>query len=220
MNENILQKIAKSYHKLLTSIDWKDEILTTGLKEGLNKFLSNAFLSLNSGSKYMQGDFYSKDAITKVKNNDFTNLIYEHMVPKNRYIQKPCQEKAKKEELTIEFIVDLLNKYWKIAVITKDEDKSLSTRSMPKYWDKENIFLRYQESDIKLIQTPLLSNEEMWDRGLNLTKNGRSLKNTDGSIGKFDSHDKGIVIRCNGTEKIYAIDEDILNIINDGWIID
>lgn len=220
MKETILQRIAKSYYKLLILIDWEDEILSTGLKEGLNKFLSNSFLSLNSGSKYMQGDFYSKNAIIKVKNNDLTNLIYEHMVPKSKYIQKPCEEKAKKNELTIKFIVNLLNKYWKIAIITKDEDNSLTTQIMPKNWDKENIFLRYQESNIKLIQTPFLSNEQRWDRGLNIIKNGRLIKNTNGNVGKLNSNDKGIVIINNGTEKLYSIDEDILNIIYDGWIIE
>jgi hypothetical protein len=40
------QQIAEAYCKLLNSIDWSDKLLVARVREGLNKFLSNAFLSL------------------------------------------------------------------------------------------------------------------------------------------------------------------------------
>lgn len=151
MNKENIEKVAKAYCKLLNSIDWDDELIIAGLKEGLNKFLSNAFLSLNKEIKYKQGDYYSSEALEKVENNDFSNLVYEHMVPKNKYIQKVCEEEAKDKKLEPEFIIELLNKYWKIAVITKDEDDKLNSRSMPVDWDGENIFARYEEAKLELI---------------------------------------------------------------------
>ena len=46
------EHIAKSYCKLLSSLDWEDDILISGIREGLTKFLSNAFLKSNGTNKY------------------------------------------------------------------------------------------------------------------------------------------------------------------------
>lgn len=58
---------------------------------------------------------------------------------------------AKEGNLEIDFIREILEKYWKIAIITKDEDKLLTGRSMPKDWDGNNIFARYDIAGIQLI---------------------------------------------------------------------
>ena len=144
-------KITEAYYKLLNSLDWNDEILIIGLREGLNKFLSNAHLKLANKHKYLQGDFYSKRAAEKIQSGDFNDLVYEHMIPKTKYIQRPCEEKAKNKDLTIEFIESILNRYWKIAIVTKEEDKKLS-RSLPKDWDQVDIFIRYKLAGIELIK--------------------------------------------------------------------
>ena len=84
-----IQIIAGSYYKLLTTIDWDDEVLLLGLKEGLSKFVSNAYIEINKKThkqtKYLQGDYYTEEALDKIKNNDFSGLIYEHMIPKSTY---------------------------------------------------------------------------------------------------------------------------------------
>lgn len=146
-----LKKIAIAYQKLLVAIDWDDEILVAGMQEGLNKFLSNALIFMNKKNKYKQADYYSKEAIEKLKKNDMRGLVFEHMVPKTRYIQGPCIEEAKQNRLTIDFIVNLLNKYWKIAVITIDQDKMLLRTKMPNNWDQEDIFARYRAVGIELV---------------------------------------------------------------------
>ncbi|MCK9467316.1 MAG: hypothetical protein M0P94_03230 [Candidatus Absconditabacterales bacterium] len=223
MKKENIRIIATSYYKLLYSIDWDDNIMVNGLKEGLNKFLSNAILSLSTESKYLQGDYYSAEAITKINNKDFTNLVYEHMVPKNKYIQKICQDKAKDKTLDIVFIVDLLNKYWKIAVITKDEDKQLISRSMPENWDKENIFLRYQEVKIQLIFNPFLSNEEIWETGLIfIDKNSESnlIYNTNGTSGTLEFKNQQFIIKADTREFVYQNNEELRNLLYDGWIIE
>ena len=148
--------IANSYYKLLTTIDWDDEVLLLGLKEGLSKFISNAYIGINKKTnkqiKYLQGDYYTEEALNKIENNDFTGLIYEHMIPKSTYIQKPCVEMARNGKLTVQIIIELLSKYWKIAVITKEQDKLLSRTKMPDDWDGEDIFARYRRANIYLIQ--------------------------------------------------------------------
>lgn len=222
MNEHNYDRVAQSYYRLLNSIDWYDEVLLIGLKEGLNKFLSNAFLSLNSTSKYCQGDFYSKQAYKKVQQKDFTNLVYEHMVPKNKYIQKVCEENAKNETLTLEIILELLKKYWKIAIITKDEDKLLLTKSMPKTWNENNIFLRYQEANIQLIMNPMLDNEILWNKmvaQLDNDNNAGLLENTNGMFGKLESIDNGVRIKTDKKTYIYSSDQNLRDILLDGWIL-
>lgn len=146
------EKIGRAYYKLLLSIDWSDEILLAGLREGLNKFLSNAYLKINGKKKQLQGDYYSEKAYHQVKKGDLANLIYEHMVPKSKYIQKPCEKMAQNGNLSESIIVDLLRKYWRIAIITKYEDKLLPRKTMPTDWDSKNIFIRYNNAGIKLIE--------------------------------------------------------------------
>lgn len=151
MREDLLKKLAKSYYKLLVSIDWEDQILINGLREGLNKFLSNAYLNSFKANKYHKCDFYSESALDVLNNGKQSrNLVFEHVVPKSQYIQKPCEDKAKKGILTLDFVEELVLKYWVIAVITKEEDELLSKYQMPDTWDGTNILARYEKANIKL----------------------------------------------------------------------
>jgi hypothetical protein len=146
-----MKDIANAYTEILMTLDLTNPVIFKGLKEGLNKFLSNAYLSSKQGNKYEKGHYYSQEAYRKIKAREFTDLVFEHMVPKHKYIQKPCVEKAIKKELKENDVYDLLERYWKIAIITKEEDKKLVGRSMPKGWDGEDIFLRYKLAGIQLI---------------------------------------------------------------------
>ena len=149
------KKLATAYHKLLVSIDWEDELLVAGISEGISKFLSNAYLSLYKGNKkYFTSHYFSENAIKKVENNDFSELVFEHVVPKDKFIQKICKEKAENGILTIDFIENLLEKYWIIATITKEEDKTLISRNMPKDWDGIDLFSRYNLAKVNLIKNP------------------------------------------------------------------
>lgn len=142
--------VAVAYTKFLLSIDWNDSLLKSGLREGLNKFLSNAFLSLDKRGKYLQGDFYSKSALEKVHRSDFSDLIYEHIVPKRKYIQGPCEEMASQGRLDVCFSKNLIDKYYKIAIITSTEDAALNRFRMPHDWDGEDIFSRYKLIGLEL----------------------------------------------------------------------
>lgn len=150
--EKILKKIAKSYFDLLTNLNWDDELLVLGIREGLNKFLSNAFLKSIKGKKYLKCDYFSQKALNQINRNDFTDLIFEHMIPKNSYIQKPCELKAQNGTLELEYIEELLLKYWFIATITKSEDRLLNRNKMPEKWDKKDILYRYSKADIALVK--------------------------------------------------------------------
>lgn len=145
------EKLASAYFKLLTSIDWNDEILISGLIEGLNKFITNAYLKMHIGkNKYFKSHYISIAAEKKLQNKDLKGLVFEHVIPKEEYIQKPCEKLAREGALTEEFILELLNKYWIIATITKEEDKRLSAKIMPKNWDGADVFERYNQANIEL----------------------------------------------------------------------
>ena len=123
----------------------------SGIREGLTKFLSNAFLKSNGTNKYYQGDYYTYSALDRMEKGITSGLVYEHMVPKSQYIQKPCEERAKKKSLSEDYVLGLLNRYWKIAIVTKEEDAELTRTKMPDDWDAEDIRLRYTYADIELV---------------------------------------------------------------------
>ncbi len=150
-----LMEIANSYYTLLTKLnEINDNLIMQGLKEGLNKFLSNAFISKMGRNKHFVADYYSKNAHEILSSGLRKDLVFEHMIPKNIF-QKECEERAKNNTLNVEFIIEGLNKYWHIAIVTKEENQQLSqTRKMPENWDKEDIHVRYK--NVELIENDFL----------------------------------------------------------------
>lgn len=148
-------EIAKAYYKFLMNIDWNDKFYAQGIRDGRKTFLTNAFLGTCDTLKYLSGDYYSPAALEKLKHSSRpSGLIFEHMVPKTKYIHAPCEEKAKTGTLNVQFIEEILQKYWKIAILTKEEDMRLSRNSMPENWDGEDILGRYAVAGITLIEKP------------------------------------------------------------------
>lgn len=151
-----IEKLARVYFKLLSSIDWEDPILVAGLSEGLNKFLSNAHIaSFRGTNKYHTTHFVSAPALQRLESKRYPgNLIFEHLVTKDRHIQRPCVSHARTRTLTLDFIRDQLQKFWHLATITVDEDRLLTRASMPVAWDGTNILARYEEVGLALIPNP------------------------------------------------------------------
>lgn len=148
------REMANAYANLLNALypylDQKS--FFAGIKEGLNKFLSNYSIKAQIGDKYRQGHFYSELAVNKLMSKERGGLIYEHMVPKEEYINSVCiKGLLEKKRITPDFIENLLEKYWKIAIITQDEDTKLPKMKMPQNWDGVDIFARYKEAGINLI---------------------------------------------------------------------
>jgi hypothetical protein len=223
MNENLIS-VARSYTNLLNLIDWEDPLMVQGIREGLNKFLSNAFLSTKGDAKYKTADFYSELALDRINLGNTSELIYEHMVPKQKYIQSICIEKAKKKQLKLEFVVDLLERYWKIAVVTKAEDVQLNMRSMPDFWGGSNIFARYQEVGIKLTQSPFLTKDELWSKLLaRVNDSNYKFHNVSGVVGQGEFNSSGLKITSDlgkGMEfKVYPRSNDLMQFLKDGWIL-
>jgi hypothetical protein len=158
----ILTQLAETYLVFLKSIIWENELYLKGIHEGKNKFLSNAYLHL-CGDKYGISNYHSKEALFLLNNQtDVRNsgkLVFEHMVPKAKYIQKPCEDMARVGRLSFNDIFPLLEKYWFIATITKDEEKFLKTaKVMPTDWNSKGHIARYVNTKIELIQNPIWVN--------------------------------------------------------------
>ena len=99
------------------------------------------------------------DSETEFNTSDFS---FEHMVPKGKYIFNQIKEEAKKnisdDELQ-KLIYKLVDKYYYVALITKDEHKELSNKGykqkMPEDWDLESIEARYQKAGINIKENPI-----------------------------------------------------------------
>lgn len=157
--DEMLQRLATAYFKVLSSVDWGDPLVIAGMREGLNKFLSNAHLALfNGGNKYHKTHWVSANALDRLHRRQHGGLVWEHLVPKTVYIQEPCERCARDGELNREFISDRLGKYWHLATITKDEDQELHPTQMPDGWDKVNVHARYEAAGIKLLPNPFFAN--------------------------------------------------------------
>lgn len=155
------RRLARAYYKLLTAIDWQDELLLAGLREGLNKFLSNAYLYYFRGvSKYHKTHFVSSRALEQLQQKDYRDLVFEHLVPKRNHLQRLCEDRAAAGSLTIDYIETLLKRYWRLATITKEEDSSLRKYNMPDDWDGKAVFGRYKAVGIELVENPFFSTDK------------------------------------------------------------
>ena len=157
--KEIIKTLSETYFIFLQRIEWNNELYMKGIREGKNKFLSNTYLHLCNG-KYSIVNFHSAEALSILNGNKDKSksgkLVFEHMVPKDKYIQKPCETMAKAGELTFDKIYNLLDKYWFIATITKEEDKTLKTsKFMPVDWENDDYLARYKNTKIELIQNPI-----------------------------------------------------------------
>ena len=152
--EEKIAKLAQVYHDLLAAVGplLKDEVFRRGIREGLNKFLSNAWLSMNGGKHHT--DYYSPAAGNAVRTSDKeTRLVYEHMVPKNLFQSMFVQAAQEGTIHSAAEIRETLNACWYIALITASEEKKLLKNRMPEGWDGKNIFSRYEEAGLELIAT-------------------------------------------------------------------
>ncbi len=102
--------------------------------------------------KYHMSDFITTKARKALKAKDpNVKLVYEHMVPKNIYINE-ISKATLNDSLNIELIYTLLEKYYYVCTVTKDEDELLPSLKMSNSWDEENPFHRYEEAGITFLE--------------------------------------------------------------------
>ena len=130
-------------------------------------FVQNFNIKLNSKKRrqYLVVDYFSEKALDLIDSEiefNTSNFSFEHMVPKGKYIFNRIKEEAKKnisdDELQ-KLIYKLIDKYYYVALITRDENKKLSNKGyikkMPEDWDWESIEARYEKAGIKIRRNPI-----------------------------------------------------------------
>lgn len=153
--------LAQAYFRVLMAVVWDDPVVVSGLREGLNKFLSNAHLAIFRGrNKYHKTHWISPAALSQLSRGICRELVFEHVVPKTEYIQAPCEQRARDGTLTVEFIAGLLRQYWQLATVTKGEDATLVRVAMPLAWDRVNVRARYEAAGLVLVPNPYFETAE------------------------------------------------------------
>lgn len=159
--EEFMRIYADNYYYFLRSLPYDNEIYMKGMGEARTKFLANLHITttkeyLPKGYKNWRytTDYVSEKALELLKKRQWGRgeLVYEHIVPKTKYIKEACENAAQNGELSPDFIYHLLMRYYWTATIHKTEDNLLIKNTMPKEWDEVNIFARYDEANIKLIK--------------------------------------------------------------------
>ena len=124
-------------------------------------------IKLNSkeNRQYLVVDYFSEKALDLIDSEtefNTSNFSFEHMVPKGKYIFNRIKEEAKKnisDDKLQKLIYELVDKYYYVALITKDEHKKLSNKGykqkMPEDWDGQSFKARYQKSGINIKRNPI-----------------------------------------------------------------
>lgn len=120
-------------------------------------FLTESFHRKNNiyNGKYSMADFITPKALHILQKRERVRLIFEHMVPKNLYLNM-LVEKARKGNLKYTEIYNVLMKYYYTCTVTKEEDNLLPSTKMQDGWDWHNPFFRYQLAGIHFIENPKL----------------------------------------------------------------
>lgn len=93
--------------------------------------------------------FVSKRALDVINNNLDTRLIKEHALPVSVIYELLYKENLKKERDVEDFLIN----YYRLGVLTFDEDKKLTEAKlkykMPLEWNKNmNVLYRYEVVEI------------------------------------------------------------------------
>lgn len=152
---DVLARMADAYVAFLSCLPWDHPLVLRGAKEGLNKFLSNAYLcSFRARRKHELTQLISVSARDRLHAGERTGLVFEHVVPKRRIIQEPCERLARDGKLTADFVLPLLQQYWVLATVTTAEDRQLPRNAMPIGWDGGDVLARYAALGIRLVANP------------------------------------------------------------------
>ncbi|MEK4486917.1 hypothetical protein MHH81_15315 [Psychrobacillus sp. FSL H8-0484] len=125
-----------------------------GLGEDLY-FLTESYHRQNNlyNGKYSMTDFITPAALHILQQKEKAKLIFEHIVPKNLYLNM-LVKKAQEGILNYDEIYNVLMKYYYTCTVTEEEDYLLPSTKMQEDWDGHNPFYRYQLVGIEFLENP------------------------------------------------------------------
>lgn len=151
---DIFADMADAYTAFLNGFPWEMPLAYEGGREGINKFIKNAFLGAFRGNKYRKAPLATPAAAQRLTIGLTTGLVLEHVVP-TVLLQRPAEQAARSAQLTREFVLSWLRRYWVTATVTKDEDRRLIRDQMPDRWDGVDVFARYRQAGMALMPNPV-----------------------------------------------------------------
>lgn len=100
--------------------------------------------------KHSMSDFITPAAKELLVSKKKSNLVYEHMVPKNLYINEIINS-ALLGNLKFDDVHNALTRYYYVCTVTDLEDALLPSTKMDLEWDGINPFYRYQMAGIEFL---------------------------------------------------------------------
>jgi len=150
---DVLAAMADAYVAFLKGFPWGVPLAESGAREGLNKFIKNAYLGAFRGMKYRKAPLVTAAALKRLRKKPVRRLVFEHVVP-TTLIQVECEQLARAGRLSKDHVLSWLRQYWVTATVTKEEDGHLSKVTMPADWDRRDPFARYRLAGLILIPNP------------------------------------------------------------------
>lgn len=145
--------MADAYVAFLTAFPWGVPLAEEGAREGLSKFIKNSYLACFRGSKYAKAPLATASAIERLRTKPVRNLVFEHVVP-TAILQRSSEALARSGDLSREFVLDWLRRYWVTAIVTVEENDRLLRDKMPPDWDGKDPFGRYRIAGLVVIPNP------------------------------------------------------------------
>lgn len=162
MSQHIFEKV------IIKELLWHATTMIKGRKVNTKGELGDKIDMINI--KIVGQRYWSEDAVKEYKianppekKNWKTvtkgTLIHEHAVPrkiiKEKIINILDKQNNSNKNSKIKEVYEIINKYSKSVVVTKDEDKKLNEKGlkqkMPKDWDEKKWYARYEKSGINII---------------------------------------------------------------------
>lgn len=153
----------------------QDLVYLNGMRDGRRKkkFLTSNFLEgliydaiddvvRGNGAKLNRNNrvsYISEQALEIIQEKRSSNLVVEHIVCKNIYFAF-LKEMLHQGILTDEKVFNLLDQFYHLALITKEEDLRLDAAGLRTRmvtfgeWDLTDLFIRYRTIQLKLVPNP------------------------------------------------------------------
>jgi hypothetical protein len=162
--DSIYRQVSQYYAHYLNSLDWQDEFYVSLQLLMRNKFMTLAYYRLMGGKNHKTCSAWVTSSALEVLRGDTKRfqgkgLWLEHVIPKQRYITNYCESVAREREISADEIFVIMQKYFILATITKDENDLLDSNRlrnrMPAGWvEGDSVFGRYERVGIDLLRNP------------------------------------------------------------------
>ncbi|HIW32951.1 MAG TPA: hypothetical protein IAA29_09190 [Candidatus Paenibacillus intestinavium] len=150
--ERLFDKLKRNLHS--GNYDYEKHQMSTQEISSVLYFLMESYYKEQKlpHTPYKMGDYVSEEAkqLIELKGRK-KNLVFEHMVPTNLYINEFIKLTVN-NELTQAFILNSLQRNYYSCIVTQQEREKLIPFVMGEGWDGQDPFYRYDEAGIRYFE--------------------------------------------------------------------